>query len=248
MAEYEIQPGDTLSGIAHRFGIRFWQNIYFAGENLEFAQAHPDPNLIRPGETLFIPPGSAIAVIERHSQVLWRHIPLFTQPTAETCWRAAAKMLFFRHSHDADKEAAFARAVGSAYASQTTGLPQAESYSFYVGRLSMRQSVPNSINEFHVRLASGPVVAMIQANYEGATSVHAVVIAGYNLHRRAWYILDPFAGGTYEFGDTVITAGPGGSVRDSGDASYRPGSATIENMGHWVAIADIRINNTVYGY
>ena len=53
--------------------------------------------------------------------------------------------LFFNHSRAADKETAFAEAIGSDYAGQTTGLPDADSYSFYVGRLSIRKRFQTSV-------------------------------------------------------------------------------------------------------
>ncbi|OLB55936.1 MAG: hypothetical protein AUI01_07200 [Ktedonobacter sp. 13_2_20CM_2_56_8] len=53
-SNYTVQPGDTLSSIAQRaYGdANQWQKIYDANKQV----IGNDPNLIRPGEVLFIPP------------------------------------------------------------------------------------------------------------------------------------------------------------------------------------------------
>jgi LysM repeat protein len=48
---YTVRPGDTLSGIADRFGIADWRTLYQANKGV----IGPDPNLIRPGQVLTIP-------------------------------------------------------------------------------------------------------------------------------------------------------------------------------------------------
>jgi LysM repeat protein len=48
---YTVRPGDTLSGIADRFGIADWRTLYQANKGV----VGPDPNLIRPGQVLTIP-------------------------------------------------------------------------------------------------------------------------------------------------------------------------------------------------
>jgi LysM repeat protein len=48
---YTVRPGDTLSGIAARFGIADWRTLYQANKDV----IGPDPNLIRPGQVLTIP-------------------------------------------------------------------------------------------------------------------------------------------------------------------------------------------------
>ena len=51
-ARYVVQPGDTLSGIAARFGVRGgWPALYAASRPL----IGPDPNVIRPGTVLVLP-------------------------------------------------------------------------------------------------------------------------------------------------------------------------------------------------
>ncbi len=48
---YTVRPGDTLSGIAARFGIADWRTLYQANKGV----IGPDPNLILPGQVLTIP-------------------------------------------------------------------------------------------------------------------------------------------------------------------------------------------------
>ena len=53
-AIYTVQPGDTLSGIAQRFygdGNKYHQIYDYCNRQV----IGPDPNLIRPGEVLYIP-------------------------------------------------------------------------------------------------------------------------------------------------------------------------------------------------
>jgi len=56
MIRYIVQSGDTLSGIAQRYGLRDWRRqIYDLPENASFKASHPDPNLIHPGDELWLP-------------------------------------------------------------------------------------------------------------------------------------------------------------------------------------------------
>ena len=53
-SNYTVQPGDTLSGIAQRFygdGNKYHQIYDYCNRQV----IGPDPNLIRPGEVLYIP-------------------------------------------------------------------------------------------------------------------------------------------------------------------------------------------------
>ncbi len=55
-ARYVVQPGDTLSGIAARFGLRGgWPALYAANRRV----IGPDPDLLRPGAVLVLPGRSA---------------------------------------------------------------------------------------------------------------------------------------------------------------------------------------------
>jgi hypothetical protein len=51
---YTVQERDTLSGIGRHFGIP-WERIYHHPRNRDFRRRHPDPNLIHPGDQLWIP-------------------------------------------------------------------------------------------------------------------------------------------------------------------------------------------------
>ena len=50
---YTVQPGDTLSGIAARFSLPGWRDLYEANA----AVIGPDPNRIYPGQVLIVPRG-----------------------------------------------------------------------------------------------------------------------------------------------------------------------------------------------
>jgi hypothetical protein len=56
---YTVVPGDSLSRIAQRFGLRSWRQIYDDPANAGFRRRRPDPNLIMPGDVLVIPGGTA---------------------------------------------------------------------------------------------------------------------------------------------------------------------------------------------
>jgi LysM repeat protein len=80
MPEHIVRHGDTLSGITHRYHIRYWPNIFLAPENYAFRDAHPKPDLIFPGDRVQIPSAASIAPMERkpgemslYSAMLHRH-------------------------------------------------------------------------------------------------------------------------------------------------------------------------------
>jgi len=52
---YTIAAGDTLMAIAGRFGLRGWRAIYDHPWNAAFRRTRPDPNVIQPGDILYIP-------------------------------------------------------------------------------------------------------------------------------------------------------------------------------------------------
>ncbi len=52
---YTVQQGDCLSTIASEHGFTSWRTIYDSDENAEFRRLRPDPNLIYPKDTLYIP-------------------------------------------------------------------------------------------------------------------------------------------------------------------------------------------------
>ena len=52
---YFVSQGDCLSSIASEFGLADWQAIYSHAQNEAFRNLRPDPNVIYPGDELFIP-------------------------------------------------------------------------------------------------------------------------------------------------------------------------------------------------
>jgi peptidoglycan hydrolase-like protein with peptidoglycan-binding domain len=52
---YEVQPGDCLSSITKQFGFSNYETIYLHPENADFRQQRPNPNIVCPGDVLFIP-------------------------------------------------------------------------------------------------------------------------------------------------------------------------------------------------
>ena len=55
MPMYTVVQGDCLSSIALQFGYADWRNIYNDPANASFRQLRPNPNLIYPGDEIFIP-------------------------------------------------------------------------------------------------------------------------------------------------------------------------------------------------
>jgi hypothetical protein len=56
--KYTVIPGDSLLGIAQKFGLKSWQTIYFAQENAGFRAKRPNPDVIFGGDVVFVPGGS----------------------------------------------------------------------------------------------------------------------------------------------------------------------------------------------
>lgn len=55
MPWYSVRRGDCLSSIARAHGFEDWKRVYDAPENSEFRRQRPDPDVIYPGDRLFIP-------------------------------------------------------------------------------------------------------------------------------------------------------------------------------------------------
>jgi len=55
MSIHVVQQGECLSSIAAHYGFRDWHVIYDHPRNAEFKAKRPDPNLIYPGDSLYIP-------------------------------------------------------------------------------------------------------------------------------------------------------------------------------------------------
>jgi hypothetical protein len=52
---YTVQQGDCLSSIAAAFKLASWKRIYDDPQNADFRTLRPDPNLIYPGDQVFVP-------------------------------------------------------------------------------------------------------------------------------------------------------------------------------------------------
>ena len=55
MPIYIVQDGDCLASIAKEAGFSDWRTIYDDPKNASFRQLRPDPNIISPGDEIFIP-------------------------------------------------------------------------------------------------------------------------------------------------------------------------------------------------
>jgi hypothetical protein len=55
MPYYTIKDGDTLAKLAKAFELADWQRIYHHPDNAEFRAKRPNPNLLHPGDVVFVP-------------------------------------------------------------------------------------------------------------------------------------------------------------------------------------------------
>lgn len=55
MLFHVVAPGDTLWDISRRYGLSSWTQIYKYDKNKAFRAMRPDPNLIFPGDLIYIP-------------------------------------------------------------------------------------------------------------------------------------------------------------------------------------------------
>lgn len=55
MVLHTVRQGECLSRIALHYGFTDWRVVYDHPQNTEFRQKRPDPNLIYPGDRLFVP-------------------------------------------------------------------------------------------------------------------------------------------------------------------------------------------------
>ena len=248
MSEYVVVAGDNLSRIAARHGIRYWQNIYLATENDDFRNTRTNPDLILPGDRIQIPDREAIRPMERHPTLVHRNIPLFTQ-RAETCWRATAKMLYL-HRYPNSTESRFNERIGERYRTLQMGLDSGFWSDFYTRVLGMTESRITGPNDLHRLIATrGPVIAAIGS---GGSS-HSMIVAGYDILRGRWLVLDPAAGEELTFSaDEIVVGQP--NVPSTGASSqptlveYRTGPATWENMSRWPWIFETTIHARVFHY
>jgi hypothetical protein len=248
MTEYTVVRGDTLSGIARHHGIRYWQNIYLAAGNEAFRNQRPDPNRIFPGDHILIPDRTSVLPMERQPSLVHRDIPLFTQ-SAETCWRATGRMLY-RRKYPRGRAGHFDTLIGDRYRTLERGLASEFLGDFYVRVLGMTETIIASPNDLHRLLATrGPVVAAIG----DGNSAHSMVVAGYDILRGRWLVLDPAAGEVMTFaGEEIIVSGnTRPATTNSGEArldEYHTGPATWENMARWLWIFGTTIHQRVFHY
>lgn len=52
---HTVKPGDTLARIAKAAGLRQWHRLYQVPENAELRRLRPDPELLAPGDQVFVP-------------------------------------------------------------------------------------------------------------------------------------------------------------------------------------------------
>jgi Putative peptidoglycan binding domain/LysM domain len=57
-----VKPGDCLSSLADAYGLSSWHVIYDAPENADFRSKRDNPNLINPGDEIYIPDPAPRAV------------------------------------------------------------------------------------------------------------------------------------------------------------------------------------------
>jgi N-acetylmuramoyl-L-alanine amidase len=52
---YTVKPGDWISKIASTYGFADWRRVWNAPENEDLRKLRPDPNVIHPGDRVFVP-------------------------------------------------------------------------------------------------------------------------------------------------------------------------------------------------
>jgi N-acetylmuramoyl-L-alanine amidase len=71
---YVVQEGDCLSSLAKQARLASWKKIYYHPDNADFRTLRPDPNVILPGDQIFIPDpeisDSPAATEKRHPYVV----------------------------------------------------------------------------------------------------------------------------------------------------------------------------------
>jgi hypothetical protein len=73
MPQHTVQEGDCISSIADQYGL-FWQTIWNHSSNAALKQQRGDPNILKPGDTVFVPDRrekfEACATDQRHRFIL----------------------------------------------------------------------------------------------------------------------------------------------------------------------------------
>jgi len=55
MAKHTVNQGECLASIAKMYGFSDWKVIYDDSQNADFRKKRPNPNILKPGDELFIP-------------------------------------------------------------------------------------------------------------------------------------------------------------------------------------------------
>jgi hypothetical protein len=77
MPYYTVEPGDTMVRIAHKFNFPLWQTIYDHADNAELKKKRPDPQVLYPGDRVFIPePREKTVSVETGRTHVFRQPPL----------------------------------------------------------------------------------------------------------------------------------------------------------------------------
>jgi LysM repeat protein len=98
MTQYTVRHGDSLSLIARRYKVATWQKIYYDPANADFRRLRPNPNLIYPGDVVFVPDGKgappsslpAPEPLKYHVGGIFQKI---AQRSDNICWAAVYTMM-----------------------------------------------------------------------------------------------------------------------------------------------------------
>jgi len=71
---YTVVRGDSLSSIGQRHGVD-WNKIYNHPSNIAFRTKRPNPNLIEPGDVIFIPTSTSYMDTSNNSTVSFLYLP-----------------------------------------------------------------------------------------------------------------------------------------------------------------------------
>lgn len=231
MEIHVVKAGENLSQIAQHYGIRYWANIYLAGDNDDLRSKRPNPNIIQPGDRIVIPSKESIAKLETRPEINHKLPKLFTQSTLDLCWQACAEMVYCWKFPTLNAEEDFKRKLGTDY-NKPGGLSMTDRRTV-LAKVGMTWVNVASVNELNELVAvRGPLfVAEINGN------AHAQVLTGFNLMTVQWYLLDPLAKGMRIDFDTSGGA-TGGSI----------GEATLANMSRKRGINSLVLDSLIFGY
>jgi N-acetylmuramoyl-L-alanine amidase len=76
---HEVKPGETLMALAAKNGLQSWEDILDAPENAALKSKRPDPGILKPGDSVFIP---SRVMKQQASAVDAQHPFKISRPTA----------------------------------------------------------------------------------------------------------------------------------------------------------------------